>query len=167
MPKRTPAPAAGPEEAKRRTVERLYDALARRDGEAMAACYTADATFTDPVFVGLRGAEVGRMWRMLTAGAKDLAVTVTDFDLDNDGRTGRATVEARYLFSKTGRPVRNVIQATFTFQDGRIATQVDRFPFWRWSRQALGPIGDLLGWTPILRRKVRADARRRLDRFQT
>ena len=36
----------------------LYAALGRRDGEAMARCYADGATFSDPVFVGLRGAEV-------------------------------------------------------------------------------------------------------------
>ena len=40
-----------------------------------------------------------------------------------------------------------------------IARHTDRFSFWRWSRQALGPVGLWLGWTPFLRAKVRANAR--------
>jgi len=39
------------------------------------------------------------------------------------------------------------------------------FDFWAWSRQALGLPGWLLGWTPWLRRKVRATAARNLAKF--
>ena len=49
--------------------------------------------------------------------------------------------------------------------DGLITRHRDRFDFWRWSRQALGPAGWLLGWTPLLRAKVRATAAGNLDRF--
>ncbi|MEK6985800.1 MAG: nuclear transport factor 2 family protein [Candidatus Thermoplasmatota archaeon] len=146
------------------TVRRLYEAFALRDGAAMAACYHADATFTDPVFVGLKGAEVGRMWQMLTAGAKDLEITFRDIETEGDG--GRAHWEAIYTFSRTGRKVHNVLEARFTFRDGLILDHQDSFKFWRWSRMAFGILGVLLGWTPILKRKVRADARRRLAAFE-
>ena len=39
--------------------------------------------------------------------------------------------------------------------------------FWRWSRQALGPIGMLLGWSPMVRGKVRAQAARALDQYMS
>ncbi len=51
-------------------IERFYDAFGRRDGAAMEACYAPDVHFSDPVFVDLRGAEAGAMWRMLT-GPRD------------------------------------------------------------------------------------------------
>jgi len=54
---------------------------------------------------------------------------------------------------------------TFEFRDGRIAAHVDRFSFWRWSRQALGASGLLLGWTPIIQGAVRRQARAGLDKF--
>ena len=75
-----------------------------------------------------------------------------------DDRRGRAHWEPRYRFSATGRPVHNVIDAEFEFRDGLIVVHRDRFSFWRWSRQALGASGLLLGWTPWLRAKVRARA---------
>jgi ketosteroid isomerase-like protein len=53
-------------------IQRFYAAFDRCDGEAMAACYAPDARFDDPVFPGLRGAEPGQLWRMLTARATDL-----------------------------------------------------------------------------------------------
>ena len=145
------------------TVRALYAALDRKDGDAMAACYAPDATFKDPVFPDLKGPEVGGMWRMLCAGATDLRVTLEHVVTDSDAASAR--VVATYSFSRTGRHVRNVIDAKFAMKDGVILRQVDSFPFWRWSRQALGPSGLLLGWTPLVKGKVRADAGRRLQRY--
>jgi ketosteroid isomerase-like protein len=165
-PRKTAKPAkpasASAAEANAATLRRLYVAFQERDGRAMAACYAPDATFQDPVFA-VAGADIGRMWAMLAAGAPDLRVEASD--LAATAEAGTAHWEAWYTFSRSGRKVHNVIRARFTFRDGRIATHVDAFPFWRWSRQALGPVGWLLGWTPLLRRKVRKDAARRLALF--
>ncbi len=143
-------------------VARLHAAFARRDGAAMATCYHADATFVDPVF-DLRGAEVGAMWRMLCGRAGDLRVAATGIAVDGD--EGRADWQAWYSFSSTGRPVHNIVHSRFRLADGLIAEQVDTFPFWRWSRQALGPIGAVLGWTPFVHNRVRREARTALERF--
>lgn len=143
-------------------IETFYRALQRRDGAAMAACYTADAHFRDPVF-DLRGAEVGRMWRMLCERGKDLRVEFGA--VQASAERGSADWQAWYSFSKTGRRVHNIIHAEFSFRDGLIATHVDDFSFWRWSRQALGPAGLLLGWTPLLRGKVRTEAQRGLEKY--
>ena len=48
---------------------------------------------------------------------------------------------------------------------GRIVKHRDSFDFWKWSRQALGAPGVLLGWTPFLRGKVRGTANANLRRF--
>ena len=141
-------------------IERFYAAFARRDAATMTACYAPDARFTDPVF-DLEGAEVGAMWSMLCARAKDL--TLEWRDVRANDATGSAHWEPRYTFSATGRPVHNVIDSAFTFNGGLIATQVDTFDLWRWSRMALGAKGALLGWTPFVRNAIRAQARRGLD----
>ncbi|MFD2784996.1 nuclear transport factor 2 family protein [Hymenobacter rubripertinctus] len=141
---------------------RFYQAFQRRDHAAMAACYHPEATFKDAIFQ-LQGAEVGQMWRMLCERGGDLRLTYNDVSADE--RQGQATWDARYMFSQTGRPVHNHIQARFTFQDGLIGTHHDEFSFWRWSRQALGMPGWLLGWSGILRRPVQAKARRGLAQF--
>ena len=148
--------------AEANVVERLHAAFSRRDGAAMAACYRADATFSDPVFE-LRGTDVGAMWRMLCARASDLRVESSGLVVNGD--EGRADWQAWYTFSATGRAVHNVVHSRFRLADGLIANQVDVFPFWRWSRQALGPIGLALGWTPLVRSRVRRDARASLERF--
>jgi ketosteroid isomerase-like protein len=144
-------------------IERLYAAFDRRDGDAMAACYAPDARFNDPVFGDLTGEEAGAMWRMLTGRADDLRVDLLEHQAGES--TGAAHWVARYTFTQTGRPVVNDVHAEFRFAGGLIAEHVDRFGFWRWSRQALGTPGAVLGWTPMLRRKVGGTARAGLDAF--
>jgi len=141
----------------------FYRAFGARDGAAMARAYTADAEFSDPVFIGLRGAEVGAMWTMLCLRATDLRVEARDIEA-NDAK-GRAHWEAWYTFTKTGRPVHNVIDAAFEFRDGRISAHRDRFNLWRWSAQALGTSGKLLGWSPMIQGAVRKQARLGLAKF--
>jgi len=141
-------------------VESLYDALARRDGAAMAACYAPDATFDDPVF-SLRGAEVGAMWSMLCARGRDLAVSWRDVTADD--ACGSAAWEARYTFAATGRAVHNCIASAFTFVDGRIATQRDAFDFALWSRMAIGPLARVPLLGGVVQRSVRRKARAALE----
>ncbi|HZI06400.1 MAG TPA: nuclear transport factor 2 family protein [Archangium sp.] len=142
----------------------FYTAFARRDGNAMAACYHPDAEFSDPAFPGLRGARVTSMWRMLCERGTDLDITFRDVQADD--RTGRAQWEARYTFSMSGNKVLNRVSSEFEFKDGKILRQTDRFDFWAWAHQAIGgPAGVLLGWTPLVRNKVQAQARRSLDKY--
>ena len=146
-----PSPAA--------TIQALYGALDRHDGEGAAACYTDDATFEDPASGRLTGGAVKDMWRMLTERSADLSVTLHDHGVDDDGRTGWARWSATYTFTATGRSVLNEIDAEFEFADGLIRKQVDAFPLRRWGAQALGPKGAVLGLTPLLGRGVRRQAR--------
>lgn len=142
-------------------IARFYASFAALDGDAMQACYMADARFEDPVFTLQGRDQIGGMWRMLcdTVRSKgrdawELAVS----GIDCNAVSGRAHWEPVYRFSATGRLVRNIVDARFTFKDGLIATHRDEFEFWRWSRQALGPAGVVLGWSSALRNKVRAQA---------
>lgn len=154
------------------TIHALYDAFARLDGAAMAECYADDAVFEDPVF-DLRGhAQIGGMWRMLCDAASRHGETLFRIETSGvrthgvDGTRGEAHWEAWYRFSATGRDVHNVIDATFTFDaDHRILTHRDQFDFWRWSRQALGLPGVMLGWSPWMKRRVRERARTNLERY--
>ncbi len=144
-------------------IERFYSAFAQRDGAAMQACYAPGVTFSDPVFQDLHGPEAGAMWRMLTGRADDLEIDLREHE--SDGERGSAHWVARYTYSQTGRHVTNDVRASFRFADGLIAEHVDDFDLYRWERQALGPVGTLLGWTPMLRGAVRRRARAALDEF--
>lgn len=150
-------------EAHTQLIRDLYDALDRADGEAMAACYLPKARFRDPAFGELTGEQAGEMWRLLTSRSKGLAVELAEHRAD--ATRGTAHWVARYTFPPTGRRVVNDIRASFRFEGGLIAEHEDRFSFFRWSRQALGPLGALLGWSPLLRGVVRSRARRDLARF--
>jgi ketosteroid isomerase-like protein len=145
-------------------IERFYRAFAAGDGETMAACYAPDVRFSDPVFPDLRGPHAGAMWRMLTQGANDLRIELLEHEAD-DAR-GSAHWRARYTFTQTGRPVVNDVRADMRFAEGQIVEHHDDFSFHTWARQALGPPGLLLGWTPILRRSVQAKAAGRLAEFE-
>jgi len=143
-------------------IEEFYTAFARADAESMVRCYADDIEFEDPAFGPLKGEQAKNMWRMLVNPALEL----TFGDVWSEEDRGGAHWEATYLFSKTGRKVTNHIDAVFTFKDGKITSHKDHFNFWKWSRQALGMPGLLLGWSSFLRNKVRQQALGRLARFQ-
>ena len=147
------------------TITRLYAALARLDGEAMQACYAPDAEFDDEAF-SLRGAaQIGGMWRMLCSATQAKGRDVWRVEVSQITEHS-AHWEAHYRFSTTGRIVHNIIEARIECRpDGLIRRHRDTFDFWRWSRQALGAPGLLLGWTGFLRRKVRLQAATNLARF--
>ncbi len=144
------------------TIERLCAALEVADGDAMAACYAADATFEDPAFGRLTADEARAMWRMLLGRAT--AELRAEFrDVRADDETGSAHWEAYYTFK--GHPVHNVIDATFEFRDGLIVRHTDDFDWPRWAGQALGLPGRLFGRTSFLHDKARASARKQLDDY--
>lgn len=134
-------------------LQTFYTAFAQRDWAIMGVCYHPEARFSDPVFPDLDAEGVKAMWKMLLSGSSDLCISFTVVKEDEKG--GKVEWEAFYTFSKTGRKVHNEITSTFTFKDGLIFSQKDHFSFWGWSRQALGLSGTLLGWTPMVRDKIR------------
>jgi ketosteroid isomerase-like protein len=155
------------------TITKFYTAFALLDAKEMASCYAEDATFNDPAFSLQGRQQVAGMWAMLCqasqASIKKHGKDVWRLDCSDvqaDSRSGSAHWEAYYRFSSTGRMVHNVIDAAFEFNtEGLISRHQDTFNFWRWSRQALGAPGLLLGWTPFLRAKVQATAAANLQKF--
>jgi ketosteroid isomerase-like protein len=138
-------------------IERFYGAFAAKDADGMQACYHPQVSFSDPVFTDLQGEDVMRMWRMLLSRSDDLEIRLGDHSAD--GASGAAHWTARYTFSRTGRHVVNEIDAAMRFEDGLIIEHRDSFDFWKWSRMALGTSGLLLGWSPMLKNKVRAQSK--------
>jgi hypothetical protein len=146
-------------------IVRFYSALQNLDYNKMQEAYHVKAQFSDPAFGVLNAIEVKAMWQMLLTRSKDLKVVFSNVDATD--RTGRCRWEAWYTFSKTGRSVHNIVHSSFEFMDDRIYRQEDKFDVWRWSRQALGPAGMLLGWSPWMSRKVKRSARESLEKFMT
>ena len=60
----------------------FYKAFQNLDSEAMAACYAADAHFSDPVFTNLQGSHVADMWRMLSANAANFSLVFDGVSAD-------------------------------------------------------------------------------------
>ena len=151
-----PEPTASDAAANAALITAFYAGLARRDPEAMIACYTPDVRFSDPVFPDLDAAGVAAMWRMLCHRGKDLAVVASG--VEADATSGRAHWVATYTYSATGRHVENRIDAVFEFREGRIVRHRDQFDLHRWARQALGLKGALLGWLPPVQAAIRKQA---------
>jgi ketosteroid isomerase-like protein len=142
-------------------IENFYRAFKQKDHQTMAECYHPDAYFKDEAFE-LKGKEIGAMWHMLCVRGKDMTM---EFSVaESDGNVS-AHWEPKYSFSQTGRLVHNIIDAEFEFKEGKIIKHIDRFNFWSWSRQALGAPGLLLGWSSLLRSKVKKMAMGNLNKF--
>ena len=145
------------------TIEYFYTAFANGDAERMASCYHNDIEFYDPAFGNLKGDEAKNMWRMLLSRNKDIKISHSNVHANET--TGSANWEAQYIFTPTGRHVINKIAAQFEFRDGKIIKHSDDFDMWKWTRQALGWKGLLLGWTPFIQKKIRHQAKKSLQSF--
>lgn len=144
-------------------LEKFYISFQKLDHQGMIDCYHPEVQFSDPIFPNLECRQVSAMWTMLCNKAKNFELSFSNVRADE--HQGTVTWEAKYDFTTTGRPVHNKITARFEFKDGKIIKHTDAFPFWKWSRMALGGSGVALGWTPILRKKVQTMAGDNLNRF--
>ena len=129
----------------------------------MQECYHDDVIFFDPVFEDLNAAEVRAMWEMLCKNAKDFSLQFSKVEADNE--YGTCNWVAQYTFSQTGNKVTNNIKAYFKFHEGKIVEHTDSFDLWKWSRQALGLPGWLLGWNTALQKKIQQKAQNNLAKF--
>ena len=145
-------------------IRRFYTAFQKLDYKTMQDCYSDDPVFNDAVFGVLEGEQVAAMWEMLCRNARDFSLEFSNIQLlDDEYATCNWT--AQYTFSKTGRKVVNRIKAHMRIQDGKITEHTDEFDIWKWSRQALGISGTLLGWTGYMKTKIRRNARQNLIKF--
>ena len=145
-------------------IENFYSAFQHRDHETMARSYSDSASFGDPVFRSLDAEQVRAMWRMFCTSGNQIEVTYRDVVADDT--RGSARWEAEYRLPASGRKVHNRIRASFTFVDGLIERHEDGFNLYRWTTMALGPLGLLLGWTPLVQNRVRLQAAAQLETFR-
>ncbi len=147
-------------------IEKFYTDFENLDAESMVECYHKEIIFEDPAFGVLKGEKAKNMWRMLcnSQKGKDFRVKASNIEFEN--QKGKADWEAFYIFSKTGRKVHNIINAEFEFKDGKIIKHSDQFNLYRWSRQALGFKGFLLGWTSFFKKKLNTQTNNLLSKFE-
>lgn len=147
-------------------IEKFYEAFANLDAERMVEWYHENVTFQDPAFGILRWEDAKNMWRMLCHSQKGKDFKVITSNIEYTPEAGKARWEAFYTFTKTGRKVHNIINATFQFKEGKIINHVDKFSLYRWSRQAIGFKGFLVGWTAFFKQKLNQQTRLLLSEFQ-
>jgi ketosteroid isomerase-like protein len=147
-----------------RLITNFYTAFAKGDVATMSKCYHNNVVFEDPAFGKIHGQEVTAMWQMLIERSKgNLKIDFDNVIAEND--SGQAIWVATYNFSKSGRRVVNTIHANFKFENDLIITHHDHFDIWKWSIQALGLKGFLMGWTTFMQNKVRENARLSLKKY--
>ena len=145
-------------------IERFFTAFKKLDAKAMNACYSDDIAFYDPMFELLRGDEAKAMWEMLCKNAKDFSLQFDSIkNLDDGYYTCNWT--ATYTFSKTGRRVVNMCKAHLKIENGFITEHSDGWSLHKWSGQAFGITGKLLGWTSFFRTKIKNSAKRNLMHY--
>ncbi|MNF26267.1 SnoaL-like domain protein [compost metagenome] len=151
--------------ANENTLIKFYTAFNNADVSTMCECYAPTVTFRDPAFGPLKGNKVCKMWKMLIENSKG-NIKVQFSDVKADEFVGSLTWIASYNFSKTNRPVVNVIHSQFHFKDGLIIKQIDDFDIWKWSKQALGITGFLFGWTGFFQKKIQEKALLSLKKYE-
>jgi len=144
----------------------FYSAFAKGDATIMTSFYSDAVEFEDPGFGKLKGEQAKMMWKMLLERSQgNLKIEYRLIEATEN--TALVNWEARYPFSQTGRQIHNKITAHLTIQDGKIIKHRDHFNLWKWSRQALGWKGLLLGWTPFFRKKMQQQTQGLLKKYMS
>jgi hypothetical protein len=105
------------------------------------------------------------MWKMLIKKSKG-EIKIEFSEVKATEYIGSAQWIATYNFSQTNRKVVNVIKAQFQFKDGLIIKHTDDFDIWKWSKQAFGIKGYLLGWTGFFQTKINEQALLSLKKYK-
>ncbi len=147
-------------------IEQFYRAFNNLDADKMVSRYHKDVIFEDPAFGVLKGERATNMWKMLCASQKGKEFKVHVTHIESSAEVTTATWEAFYVFSKTGRKIHNIVHAEFRFKEGKIISHKDTFDLYKWSKQALGSKGLILGWTPFFKNKLQIQTNRLLSNFE-
>ena len=142
-------------------ISNFYTSFKSLNADGMNTCYSDEIVFFDPVFELLEGNQAKAMWRMLCKNARDFSLTFGNIkDMGDDYYT--CDWVATYTFSQTGRRVVNNVKAHMKMLDGKIVEHSDGFSLHKWSSQALGLSGRLLGWNSFFQRKIKNASRKKL-----
>lgn len=148
----------------KKLIETFYHSFAAGNAEEMTACYHENITFEDPAFGELKGEKAKAMWTMLLSKS-DAAPNILFKNVSANDKTGSATWIATYKYGKQKRNVTNHVTAEFEFLDDKIIRHKDNFDLWKWSQQALGLSGYLLGWSGFMRNKIQATTNKLLEKY--
>lgn len=145
-------------------LETFYSSFKNHDPQAMTACYAKNIIFKDPAFGSIRGDRAIAMWFMLNErGGDDLKIEYSEIQAND--YNGSVKWTATYFYGPQKRKVVNHVVGTFSFQNGKIVQHTDHFDLYKWSRQALGFKGLLLGWTKFMKIKIQQQTSKALSSY--
>lgn len=137
----------------------FFTAFAKKDLNTMLDCYHKNVIYDDVGFGQQKGEKAKAVWRFLIQNVGENAV-ISFSDIQTFNNTGYANWTTTYPFGK--RIITNNIKATFHFKDGKIIFHKDEYSLWKWSQQAFGIIGYLIGWSPIFRWLIRWQMKKKI-----
>ena len=145
-------------------ITKFYTSFSEGDSEGMVACYHKDIVFEDAAFGKLEGDRAVKMWEMLLYKKKG-ETNVKFSNIEASDKTGKASWVAEYVYGDTQRKVVNKVSAAFKFEDGKIIEHIDTFDLWLWTKQAMGTVGYLMGWSSFMKNKIQKTTGEKLDAF--
>jgi len=145
-------------------ITRFYTSFSNGNATQMIDCYHENIVFEDPAFGKLKGERAAKMWEMLLS-KNDSQLEVSFKNIKTTETRASVDWIASYLFGPKKRKVINEVHANFVIEDGKIIQHIDDFDVWKWSKQALGTTGALLGWTPFIKTEIQKKANKSLDEF--
>ncbi|MGB5988742.1 MAG: nuclear transport factor 2 family protein [Marinifilaceae bacterium] len=145
-------------------IKKFYTSFSDSNIKGMIECYHKEIVFIDPVFGKLKGERVIKMWEMLLA-KKNKGNKISFSNIMASSEKGEANWVAEYIYGEDKRKIVNKISANFKFKEGKIIEHTDYFNLWKWTKQAMGPAGYLLGWSYFMRKQIQEKAKIRLEEF--
>jgi len=134
-------------------ITKFYQSFVDGDVEGMIRCYHDEIVFQDPAFGTLKGEMAKNMWRMLLSRRSE-STKITFSDVQETAEGGTAHWIASYVYGPKNRKVVNHVYAHIAIADGKMIVHTDTFDMWKWTQQALGLSGYLLGWSSFLKGKI-------------
>lgn len=144
--------------------DKFYNAFSNHNSSEMINLYHEDVIFSDPAFGILKGDRAKKMWDMLLSNDQS-NLTIQYQIIESSDHDATIKWIAKYRFGPSKRSVVNHVTARLKIDKGKIVEHQDSFNLWKWSKQALGISGLLLGWTSFMRNKIQQKTNHTLDKF--
>ncbi len=144
-------------------IEKFYKAFQSLDSKTMNSLLGENIIFEDPAFGKQKGDRAKYMWQFLCENAKNFELSFSNVEADK--KNGSANWEAKYVFKTTGNQVHNIIESNFEFKNGLIIKHKDHFDLKRWVKQAMGPTVGLIGGSFLMKKAVRSQSNKLLDKY--
>ncbi|MBO6794497.1 MAG: nuclear transport factor 2 family protein [Balneolaceae bacterium] len=136
-------------------VKTFYEALNNGDIKTVRQLYHPDAVYKSEMF-SLKGPEVFALW--YTATQPEMNLTAECSSINKVNNEVHTTWNISYELSVVNRTIKLSEKGLFKFKDGKIIFHQDKYSFYSWCKQTLGPIGWLFGWTAWLKKRVSKQA---------